>query len=97
MRLPNLRFDDVNLTKMFGALTSVLSSLSKDNFVTVVLEGTTAGIADTSAMFRHNLKTVPAFWFIEGNAYVAYNGVSPDEIDVRSPNVSEKFRITLIR
>lgn len=74
----------------------VLDRLLKlTDFKTQEVTGTTHGTANTSRKFRHSGGgQVPSFWIVlEGNVYVARNGVGPQDMDVRSTNTNEQFRI----
>jgi hypothetical protein len=63
----------------------------------VELTGTTNAAANTSSKFRHNKEQVPFMWnILEGNVYIPRHGASPNDIDVRSVNTSEQFRLLLI-
>lgn len=98
MRLTELKFLDTELNKMFKALSSVLSNISSDNMVKLELEGETASVADTKKVFKHGMGSVPSLWLIlEGNVYIQRNSVTENEIDIRSVNTDESFRIVLIK
>lgn len=98
MRLGNYKFLNVDLAKMFTAVSNVLSNVSRDNMVSVVIDDTTASSANTSKPFRHNLGVIPTIYTVlEGNAYVEYGSVTDQEIDVRSTNASETFKLLLIK
>jgi hypothetical protein len=95
-RLP--QFSDPELQKLVRELTAVLGNLSKDNFNAVTVTGTTSGTANTSAKFRHNLKAQPSMVLIlEGNAYVARQGVGPTDVDIRSTATSQPFLALVVR
>lgn len=79
-------------------LKGVLSSLSLDNTKHVIVSGKTSGTANTKAEFRHALGGQPTMAIIlEGNAYVQYNGIGPDTVDIRSTATSQQFRAAVIR
>lgn len=76
----------------------VFANISRDNFKSVTVEGVTDGTANTSKKFRHGLGGQPSLVFIlEGNAYVARNGVGSDEVDVRSAQASQPFLALVVR
>lgn len=98
MRPPELKFEDVDLQKMFRALVTVLYNISLDNMKRIEITGTTNASADTSSMFRHALGSVPSLWFpLEGRVYVPRHGMNENEIDIRSTVTSEPFRIMVIQ
>jgi hypothetical protein len=97
MRPTEQRFDDPELKNLFRLLASVLANISSDNFRSVELTGTTHGTPDTSSKFKHDLGKIPAFWFpLEGRVYVPRNGFSDTELDLRSSEASESFRILVV-
>jgi hypothetical protein len=71
--------------------------IRRDDFYYMYLEGTTNSSADTEQNFIHNGKREPWAWFpLEGNVYVPKEGIGANDIDVRSSNTSENFRILLL-
>jgi len=70
--------------------------IRQSDFELQELTGTTHGTADTQMFFRHGKGKVP--WLvlpIEGHVYIPRHGLTPNEIDVRSSDTSESFRILL--
>lgn len=97
MRPTEQRFTDPELKTLFRLLASVLANISSDNFRAVELSGTTNATADTRSAFKHDLGKIPAFWFpLEGRVYVPRNGFSDTELDLRSGEASEAFRILVV-
>lgn len=71
--------------------------LKEKDLNSVEITGTTNSSANTSSKFRHNKNQVPFMWHIlEGRIYVPRNGAGPNDIDVRSTQTSEEFRLLLI-
>lgn len=91
------KFSIPELNQLVSALTPFFTGITKENFGGQEISGTTASTANTSAKFRHGLRSVPTLVkVLEGNAYVAYNGIGADDIDIRSTEVSQRFRILVI-
>ena len=66
------------------------------DFETKELVGTTHGSANTQRLFRHAFNILPAFVMVqEGNIYIPKEGTGPNEIDIRSSNTNEEFKILL--
>lgn len=98
MKVRELKFEDPEVKKLARELATVLVNLSAENMKGVEVIGTTNSVADTESFFRHALGSVPSLWFpLEGRIYVPRYGLKENEIDVRSGEVSEPFRILVIR
>lgn len=70
--------------------------IKRKDFRIVEVSGTTASSANTSAMFRHGKNEVPWLGVVaEGNAYIAINGIGPNDLDVRSTGTSQDFKVLL--
>lgn len=97
--LPSVqKFSDGNTQQLADRVKMLLSNVSLDNFKGVVVSGMTASVAGDSGVFKHGLKGQPAGVFIlEGNAYVARNGVGPETVDVRSNATSQEFLAYVFR
>lgn len=92
------RYNDTEVSKLSVALARLFANISLDNFNSVEFTGTTSGTADTQARFRHGLDSIPSMVLIlEGNAYVAFNGVGVSEVDIRSTSTNQKFRAVAIK
>jgi plasmid maintenance system antidote protein VapI len=97
MRPTENRFNNPEIQVLFKTFAAVLANVSSDNFRAVELTGTTNATADTASRFKHNLGKIPAFWFpLEGRVYVPRNGFSDTELDLRSTESSEAFRILVV-
>lgn len=97
MKPTEQRFNDPELKTLFRLMASVLVNISSDNFRAVELTGATSVTADTRATFKHDLGKIPAFWFpLEGRVYVPRNGFTDTELDLRSSETSEEFRILVV-
>ena len=95
-RLPKPKTQE--LEELSRVLTDILSNISTDNLNAVRISGTTSGTANTSAKFRHGLNTQPSMILIlEGNAYVARQGVGPQDVDIRSTATSQSFLALVVR
>jgi hypothetical protein len=70
--------------------------IKQKDFRIVEVSGTTASSANTEAKFRHGKNEVPWLGVVaEGNAYIARNGIGPNELDVRSTSTSQDFKVLL--
>ena len=97
MRLTEVSFKDPELAKLARAISTVVVNISADNFKLVELEGTTNGTANTTSQFRHALGRIPSFWFpLGGRVYVPKDGLSENQIDIRSTVASEPFRVLVV-
>lgn len=97
MRLTELNLQQPEPQKLARALATVLVNLSKDNFKIFELSGTTDSSIDTSKQFRHAIGHQPGFiLFQEGRVYVPLNGISENNIDIRSAFASESFKLLLV-
>jgi len=97
MRLTELTFNDPEVKKLARAVATVFVNVSKDNMKIFELTGDTHPTPDTKLLFRHGIGSVPAFWYFqEGRVYVPRFGISENEIDVRSAEVSEPFRMLIV-
>lgn len=70
--------------------------IKQKDFRTVEVTGTTSTSTNTRMNFRHGKNEVP--WMglvVEGNAYIARNGLGPNDVDVRSDNASQEFKVVL--
>lgn len=70
--------------------------IKQKDFRIIEVTGTTASSANTAARFRHGKNEVP--WMgivVEGNAYIARNGIGPNDLDVRSTGTSQDFKVLL--
>ena len=73
-----------------------MQSIKQKDFNSVELTGTTKAAPDTEGLFRHAKNQVPYMWIaLEGRIYVPRNGAGPNNIDVRSAQASEPFRLVL--
>lgn len=94
-RFPQFTAEELN--RLVSILNPFFTRISLENLGGVEVSGTTSGTANTSQKYRHGLKGVPSWVLIlEGNAYVAYNGIGANEVDIRSTEVSQKFRALAI-
>lgn len=97
MKLTEVTFRDTDLQKLARAVATVLVNVSADNFRTIEIEGVTSSSANVATQFRHALGRVPSFWFpIGGRVYVPKDGLSENQIDIRSTVASEPFRILIV-
>lgn len=98
MRFAEFRFNDPDMNRLQKAVQSVFANISVDNFASVLVDDTTSGTANSKKVFRHGFDRAPSFWIVlEGNAYVQYGGVTDQEIDVRSTNANEKFKLLIVK
>jgi hypothetical protein len=68
--------------------------VSLDNFKYREVTGTTHGTANTSLKFKHGFNAAPRLVFIvEGDVYIPFGGIGANDIDVRSTQTSQKFRL----
>lgn len=92
------KFSTDELNKAFQQLGLLFSNISLDNLKHVELSGVTSSTPNASAVFRHGLKDQPSFVLIvEGDAYVARNGVGSDSVDIRSSRASQPFLALVVR
>lgn len=97
MKLTEVSFKDPEIAKLARAVATVLFNVSLDNMKFVELEGTTHGTANTASQFRHALGRVPSFWFpLGGRVYTPKDGLSENNIDIRSTVASEPFRVLVV-
>jgi hypothetical protein len=96
-QLPDLSIAEPEAQRIYTLLRGVLQNLSSDNYDTEELVGEVPA-ADTKNQVSHGLGTRPSFYFIlEGDVYVAFNGLTAATIDIRSRNANEKYRLLLVR
>lgn len=73
-----------------------MPQVKQKDFITAEVSGVTSHIANTAVRFRHGKEQVPYMWTIlEGRIYVPRHGAGPNDIDVRSSQTSEAFRMLL--
>ncbi len=92
------KYNDPEVAKLSVALARLFSNISVDNFNATEFSGTTSSSANTQARFRHGLTGIPSMVLIlEGNAYVAFNGVGVSDVDIRSTGTSQQFKAIAIK
>lgn len=92
------KYDNAELNEVIQRLVMLLANVSLDNFKYTFVEGTTDSVANTAKTFSHGFKDLPSLALIvEGNAYVAKNGLGYETVDVRSADTSQEFKALIIR
>jgi hypothetical protein len=92
------KYQNQEVAKLSVALARLFANISLDNFNASEFSGTTNSVANTSSTFRHGLDSIPSMILIlEGNAYVAFDGVGVSTADIRSTGTSQPFRAVAIK
>jgi hypothetical protein len=92
------KFTDPEVANLSQSLARLFANISLDNFNASEFSGTTSSSANTQATFRHGLDSIPSMVLIlEGDVYVASNGVGVQEADIRSARTSQPFRAVAIK
>lgn len=92
------KYNDPEVARLSQALSRLFANISLDNFNASEFSGTTASSANTQAKFRHGLDSIPSMILIlEGDAYVAFDGVGVSDADIRSARTSQPFRAVAIK
>jgi len=88
--------NDTEAKKIFSQLANLFNTgLSADNLNGIFLEGTTSTTINTESLFKHNGRTMPVFAIpVTGNVYI--ESFDDTNIDVRSNNVSQNFKLFII-
>lgn len=92
------KYNNQEVARLSQSLARLFANISLDNFNASEFSGTTSGTANTEARFRHGLNSIPSMILIlEGNAYVAFDGVGVSDADIRSTATSQQFRAVAIK
>lgn len=88
--------DHIKIQDIINRLIKVINGkLASDNLEIWKLEGTTAGVADTSSWFKHGLNGTPKMYLpIKGDVYIEEYGQA--EVNVQSRLTDEQFEVYLI-
>lgn len=97
--LPQFRkYQDNELDDVVRRLAVIFTNISKDNFTANEIAGVTSSTPDERLEIAHGFESLPAMaLMLEGNAYVAINGLGAKTVDVRSSAASQPFKLLVIR